>query len=298
MPNLIDAGAVTIAGLPPVGRLAFGCWRLVTMSVQEAARRIEVALDCGMNLVDTADVYGLDWGGTGFGACEALLGEVLAATPALRARMVLTSKGGIIPGVPYDSSARYLTQACEASLRRLNTDYLDLFQIHRPDLFTHPDEIAQALSRLLQDGKIRAAGVSNFTASQVRTLAAAFPIVSHQVEYSAAQLAPLHNGTFDQCLQLPLAAMAWSPLAGGRLATGEGLRPELLGCLDVLGNREGVDRATIALAFALAHPVRAVVVVGTMNAQRLRDARRALDVTLTRSDVYDIVEASTGAALP
>jgi predicted oxidoreductase len=132
----------------------------------------------------------------------------------------------------------------------------------------------------------------------VQALANAFPIVSHQVEFSAASIAPMLDGIFDQCLATHLAALVWSPLAGGRLATGEGLRPPLLGCLDVLAQREGVDRATIALAFALAHPVRAVVVVGTMNAQRLKGVQRALHVTLTRSDVYDIVEASTGAALP
>jgi predicted oxidoreductase len=298
MINLIDATPVTIGQLPPVGRLAFGCWRFVGMSVSEARMRIEAALGAGMNLIDTADVYGLDWGGSGFGACEELLGSVLKQAPALRARMVLASKGGIVPGVPYDSSANYLVEACEASLKRLNTDYLDLYQIHRPDVFTHPDELAEAFSRLEGDGKIRAAGVSNFTTWQVETLAAAMPLATHQLQFSALHLAPLHDGTLDQCLRRPLGVLAWSPLAGGRLATGEGLRAPLLKRMDALAQREGVDRSIIALAFVLAHPVRAVAVIGTMNLDRLTEAGSALTVRLERTDVYDIIEASQGVPLP
>ncbi len=298
MNSLIDKSAVVIGGLAPVGRLAFGCWRYVGMSVSEARLRIDAALGAGMNLIDTADVYGLDWGGTGFGACEELLGAVLKTNPALRARMVLASKGGIIPGVPYDSSAKYLVEACEASLARLNTEVIDLYQIHRPDFFAHPAEIAEALLRLKRDGKIREVGASNFTPSQIDMLAEAVPIVSHQFEYSALRLAPLTDGTFDQCLRRPLAALAWSPLAGGKLSTGEGLRAPLLKCLDHLAQREGVDRATLALAFTLAHPARPVVIVGTMNVERIAAVGASLDVCLERNDVYDIIEASMGASLP
>lgn len=298
MTSLISKEPVVIGELPPVGRLAFGCWRFVGMSVAEARMRIDTALATGMNLIDTADVYGLDWGGTGFGACEELLGSVLGRHPPLRERMVLASKGGIIPGVPYDSSAAYLVRACEASLTRLNTDVIDLYQIHRPDPYTHPDEIAEAMMKLASAGKIRTVGVSNFTASQLHALSRTVAIASHQVEFSALHLAPLHDGTFDQCLASSMAAMAWSPLAGGRLSTGEGLRAPLLKRLDYLAEREGVDRGTIALAFTLAHPVRAITIIGSMNLDRITAAAAALDVNLERSDVYDLIEASTGVALP
>ena len=92
-----------------------------------------------MNLIDNADVYGFDWGGEGFGACEELLGRVIKAKPDLRDQIVLSTKGGIVPPVPYDSSRQYLRSACEASLKRLQVEQIDLYQIHRPDIYTHPN---------------------------------------------------------------------------------------------------------------------------------------------------------------
>ena len=138
-----------------VGPLGFGCWRLVAMSPAEARERVEAALDSGMNLVDTADVYGLDWGGEGFGAAESLLGRVLAEAPELRGRMVLASKGGIRPPVPYDSSREGLVAACEASLSRLGVDCIDLYQIHRVDRHTPIEETLAALDLLVTQGTVR-----------------------------------------------------------------------------------------------------------------------------------------------
>jgi predicted oxidoreductase len=283
-----------------VGPLAFGSWRFVGMSIADARARIETALDVGMNLVDTADVYGLDWGGSGFGAVEDLLGRVLADGRSLRDRMVLATKGGIQPPIPYDSSDVGLTTACEASLKRLGVDCIDLYQIHRPDLFAHPAEIASSLDRLRQAGKIRAVGVSNHTPAQVAALRAHLPfsIASNQPEYSATHLAPLRDGTFDQCMEHGTAALAWSPLGGGRLVTGKGVPAELLATLDRIAEREGVDRATVSIAFVLAHPAAPVALLGTMDLDRIRNASRALTVHLDREDVYAIVQASEGVPLP
>ena len=100
MTNLVDQSQRALGSDLNVGPLGYGCWRLVNMPVAEAQARIEHVLAQGMNLIDTADVYGLDWGGTAFGSAEELLGEVLRASPGLREQMVLASKGGIIPGYP------------------------------------------------------------------------------------------------------------------------------------------------------------------------------------------------------
>ncbi len=283
-----------------VGPLAFGCWRLVDMTAAEARERVEAALDAGMNLVDTADVYGLDWGGSGFGAAEELLGRVLAEAPALRDRMVLATKGGIRPPVPYDSSDAGLRAACEASLERLGVERVDLYQIHRPDLYVHPAELAGTLDRLRREGKIREVGVSNHTPAQVDALRAHLPfaIVSNQPEFSAAHLAPMRDGTFDQCMQHATTPLAWSPLAGGRLVSGEGIPPALVSTLDRIAKREGVSRATLCVAFVLAHPSAPVAVLGSMNLARIQGAPDALDVRLDREDVYAIVQASEGVPLP
>ena len=136
--NLISSGSRRLgpAG-PEVGALGYGTWRLTADDTAKNQLLIETALQSGMNLIDTADVYGLDHGGTGFGQNEERLGEVLAAAPELRDQMVLATKGGIMPPLPYDSSDGYLRAAVDASLGRLGVEVIDLYQIHRPDMFTH-----------------------------------------------------------------------------------------------------------------------------------------------------------------
>lgn len=282
-----------------VDPVAFGCWRL-TGDHRSNSTIINAALDAGINLIDNADVYGLDWGGTHFGACEEALGRILGESPGLRDRIVLATKGGIIPGVPYDSSRRYLVSACEESLRRLNTDHIDLYQIHRPDHFTHPAEIADAFNELWTRGLVREFGVSNFTPAQTRSLNRHFNngLVSTQPEYSVLNLGPMRDGTFDLCTESSITPLAWSPLAGGRVATGEGLNHELSNVLDELAGRESVSRSAIAVAFVLAHPARPVAIIGTQNPERIASLVAARSVTLTRTDVYRIIQASDGRPLP
>jgi predicted oxidoreductase len=300
MPSLVDGTPRQLGSLGTVGPIAFGLWRFTNDDVAAAQHLIETALDLGMNLIDTADVYGLDWGGTGFGSVEVLLGGVLATAPGLRDRMVLATKGGIVPPVPYDSSAASLRAACDASLRRLGVDVIDLYQVHRPDLYAHPADVAATLVALREAGKIREVGVSNHTVAQVDALAAhlPFPIVSTQPEYSAAHLDPMRDGTFDRCMRDGTVPLAWSPLGGGRLASGTGVRAELIDVLDRLAERESTDRATVALAFVLAHPARPVAIVGTQRPDRLVTATGALDIDLDRTDAYAIVQASEGVPLP
>ena len=287
-------------GSHSVGRIGFGCWRLTTGSTSEAARLVEGALDLGCTLVDTADVYGLDWGGTGFGTCEERLGHVLRRSPGLRDRMLLATKGGIVPGVPYDSSPASITAACEASLRRLQTDRVDLFQVHRPDLYTHPAALAEALDALVQRGLVHMLGVSNHTPAQVAALQAHLrtPLVSVQPELSVVQLSAMRDGTLDQAMTAGLAVLAWSPLAGGRIASGEGVAPALLATLDRIAAEHSTDRSTIAVAFVLAHPSTPVAIMGTQRLDRLAASVAAADLTLTRTDLYAIVEASEGRPLP
>ena len=262
MPGLVDPTARDFGDGLVVGPLSFGCWRFTTSSLREATALVNAAVGLGMNLIDTADVYGLDWDGTGFGAAEDLLGRVFAGSPDLRSKVVLATKGGIRPGVPYDSSGPSIRAACEASLRRLRTEVIDLYQIHRPDPFTHPGELGDVLGALHDEGKIRSIGVSNHTPAQVMALQAHLPVelATVQPELSVVHLDPVFDGVLDQCNELGLGVLAWSPLGGGRVMTGHGVRPELLGVLDEIAAREGVDRAAVALAFVLALPSRPVAI--------------------------------------
>ncbi len=299
--NLISPEKRTVGGFE-VGALAYGMWRFEHDDLSRAQGLVETALASGMNLIDTADIYGFQNVDVGFGEAETIFGRVLAQAPSLRDQMVLATKGGITPPMPYNSSADYLRTACEASLRRLHVEVIDLYQIHRPDMFAHPAEVAATLTELRDAGKIVEVGVSNYTPDQYDALRAHldFPLATTQPEFSILQLDPLRDGTFDRCMRDGVTPLAWSPLAGGRIfATGaDGMNPELTAIVDSLAEREGVDRTAIALGFVLAHPSKPVAIIGTQRAERISSSAAAQTIKLDRNDVYAIVQASEGVPLP
>ncbi len=282
------------------GRYGLGLWRFTTESLSDAARLVSTAVDHGITLLDNAAVYGGNWGGRGFGAAEELLGAVFAQSPALRDRVCVATKGGITPGIPYDQSPVTLRRECEDSLRRLRIERIDLYQIHRPDVFAHPRETAETLMALRREGKIDRIGVSNFTPAQHEALAAHLevPIETTQPEYSAAALGPLRDGTFDLCMRDGVIPLAWSPLAGGRLVTGQNVRPDLLAVLDEIAAAHGTTREQVAYAFVLSHPAKPVVLLGTQKPERLVAAVSSPVQSLQRSELYRIVAASEGRPLP
>ena len=284
-----------------VSRLAWGMWRFRGNDLVHARALVDAAFDAGINLFDTADIYGFN-GRDGFGDAEVLLGRLFAADPGLRRRMVLASKGGIVPGVPYDSSADYLVAACEASLHRLGTDHLDLFQVHRPDVLTHPAEVARALDTLVTSGKVRAVGVSNYTPAQTAALVAYLhiPLASIQPEFSPLVLEPLADGTLDLALQHRISVLAWSPLAGGRLGEpGDDERAQRVCAeLDGQAQRFGVSRTAATYAWIMAHPAGIVPIVGSQQASRIREAADAYQAVWSRADWYRVLVASRGVALP
>lgn len=285
-----------------VAPIAWGMWRLAEngRSAGEAARLVHAALDAGITLLDTADIYGFDGQG-GFGDAETLLGEVLAAEPALRARMVLASKGGILPPLPYDQSAEYLTSALDASLRRLQVERIDLYQIHRPDILTHPHEVARTLEDALAAGKIGALGVSNFTQGQTEALAHFLdtPLATTQPEVSPLRIDCFENGELDQAMRLGLTPLAWSPLGGGRLLSPESARDQAVAAeLDRVAGEQGVSRSVAAYSWLLAHPARIIPIVGSQNAERIAEAAQSLTVRWTRTDWYAVLVAARGERLP
>lgn len=295
--------------LRPLGRsslkvspLAWGMWRFQGSDIAHAQSLVEAALAAGITLFDTADIYGLG-GADGFGGAERLLGKVFAAAPHLRQRMVLATKGGIEPGTPYNSSPAYLIEACEASLSRLNTDHVELYQIHRPDVLAHPEQAAETFYRLRKAGKILEAGVSNFTASQTRALQAwlDFPLASTQPEFSALHIEPLTDGVLDLAQETRLSVLAWSPLAGGRLMAPPADQPRVqrvAEALDAVAAHHGAARDAVALAWVLAHPSGAIPIIGSQSPARIHAAAKALDIQLSRAEWYAILTASRGERLP
>ena len=279
-----------------------GLWRITEwqLSVQERMRWIEQALELGITSFDHADIYG-DY------RAEALFGEALKALPGLRGRMQLVTKCGVrlrSSQKPYrinyyDTSATYVRAQVEQSLRNLHTEQLDLVLIHRPDYLMDAAALAETFTALTHEGKVAHWGVSNHSVSQFALLHQHHPLVTNQVELSPLQMGTLDDGTLDQAQQLGLRPMIWSPLAGGRLFSGEDEQAQRVRAeMSAIAARYGISLTTLAFAWVLRHPSRPYPITGTGRIEGLHDAVAALDVRLDTEDWYAIWTACKGHSVP
>ena len=284
--------------------IVWGAWRLIRadLSAQELNRLINVCVELGITSFDHADIYG------GFQA-ERQFGDALALSPGLRSRVQLLTKCGIAAVSPerpahriktFDSTPAYIAQCIESSLQALRTDRLDLLMLHRPDYLMDAQEAAAALGQAVHAGKVGAVGVSNFSASQVALLREFMPvpIAVNQIELSLARTQAFDNGVLDQCQQLGIIPMAWSPLAGGALFGDSPLAVRLAPELSRIAQIHACNVDAVALAWLMRCPARVVPVVGSVRPERLRDAWRATQISLSRDDWYSLWVAAAGQALP
>jgi predicted oxidoreductase len=290
-------------GGPVLSPIVAGVWRMGSWDLDLAARGRWIAerVALGVTSFDHADIYG-DY------RAESLFGEALATMPRLRDEMQLVSKCGIRlvsaqrPAHvvnSYDTSRAHVVDSVERSLRALRTDRLDLLLIHRPDYLMDPDALADTVGELRTSGKVLHFGVSNHSASQFALLNRRVPLATNQIELSPLHLAPLDDGTLDQCVDLGVRPMIWSPLGGGRLFTGDDERSRRVrAMLDAIGKERGATAAATAYAWLLRHPSRPVPIVGSRRLDALRDAISALPITLRPEEWYRIWEAGAGHPVP
>ena len=295
-------------GGPEVSRLAYGTWRLLndreSAAPDRLLKRLHACVEQGMTTIDTAEIYGLY-------RVEEAVGAALRLDPGLRARLQIVSKCGIY--VPcefhpdrkvahYNATAARIVKSAEKSLRLLGVDCLDVLLVHRPDWLAAVDDTAAGLNRLLREGKIRSAGVSNYNVHQVEALNSRLerPLVTNQIEFSLLRMDPLFDGTLDQCQRLRIRPMAWSPLAGGKLfAADHEAAARVRARMAELSPRYGQATAEqLAYAWLLAHPAQPVVVIGTNRLDRIATAARAADIQLEREDWYALWEAAQGRRIP
>ncbi len=269
--------------------------------VPARVRWIEQCLALGVTSFDHADIYG------GYGV-EALFGEALAAAPGLRERLQIVTKCGIKlvgPARPahrvksYDSSRAHITSSVEASLRALRTDRIDVLLLHRPDALMDPAEVAETFAALRSAGKVLHFGVSNHAPSQLAPLHRRLPLVTQQIEFSPLQMQALADGTLDQCVDLGLRPMIWSPLAGGSLFTADDERAQRVRvALTGLAQAHQVSLATVAYAWILRHPARPLPITGSSRIEAITEAVAALSLRLDAEDWYQVWRASAGHDVP
>lgn len=308
----ISFGTSTLTG----SRLAYGCWRLPETvqnesinpsSAAEACRIISAAMEAGYTVFDQADVYGQ-------GKAESIFGVVLNQMKDIRDKICLITKCGIIPpsgtlAYRYDFSRDYILRSCEASLKRMGVENVDLLLLHRPDFLMNPVEVASAFDELKSSGKVREFGVSNFSMHQVRLLqdACTMRLVTNQLEISLCNTTCLTDGTLDFCMVERMTPMAWSPLGGGYLLNSEkgnsaAKRPAHIESLRTslleFSQKRGEEPEVVALAWLLKHPSGMMPVVGSLNPTRIANMTRADEMDLSREEWYGLLQAGLGYRLP
>jgi len=288
-----------------LSRLAYGVWRLseaADTSVPAVAARIQACLDQGITTFDHADIYG------GY-SCEALFGAALRAQPGLKARMEIVTKCDIMllsdqrPDnrvKHYDTSSAHVQASVERSLHNIGVDTIDLLLIHRPDPLMDHHALGACLDGLIQSGKVRAAGVSNFMPWDLDLLQSSMKnrLLTNQIEISLMQTRGFVDGQIAHAQRLGLPVMAWSPLGGGRLFGQEAAALRLRPALQRIAAAQGVDETAVAIAWLLHHPARIIPVLGTNDMQRIARMQDALRVTLDRQTWFELYSLANGVEVP
>lgn len=301
-------------------RLALGCMRIADKPLENVERLVNVALDIGINLFDHADIYG-------GGRCESLYGELIKASPSLRRRMVIQTKCGIMSG-RYDLGYNHITESVEGSLKRLNTDCIDILLLHRPDTLMRPEQIARAFDQLERDGKVLRFGVSNFSAMQIEYLQS---VVNQKLFIDQVQLSPTFCPIIDAGLNVNTASPAALDRDGGLLEYSRmrGVTLQTYGtmqcsftddtgyfysgafttdtakkkyfslnfCLEGLAQKYGTTKQSVAVAWVLRHPANMQAVIGTTLDKHLAEYKDCCEVPLDGREWYEIYRAA-GHTLP
>jgi len=292
-----------------VPAVALGCMRLTRLSDEEAKTYVRTALELGANFFDHADIYG-------GGQSEAIFGRAIRGIP--REKLLIQSKCGIVPGKRYDFSKQHILESVDGSLSRLGVDYLDSLLLHRPDALMEPEEVAEAFSVLLENGKVRHFGVSNQNPMQMALLEKALPvpISVNQLQLSLTNCTMISQGmevnmatpnaaardgyVLDYCRLHGITIQPWSPFQYGMFEgvfLGSEKFPALNAAIDSIAAKYGVTPVTVTVAWLLRHPARFQPIIGSMNLSRIREAIAASDLVLTRQEWYDLYLAA-GNILP
>lgn len=287
-----------------------GCMRIANMPIQDAEYLLKTAMDCGINFFDHADIYGA-------GKSEEVFAQTLGVNDAIREKIFIQTKCGIRKGY-FDFSKEHILESVDKSLKRLKTDYIDSFLLHRPDTLMEPEEVAEAFNELESAGKVRYFGVSNMNSGQIKLLQ---KFVQQKLIINQLQFNPTNTGMIDSGLNVnmqnppsvdhdggileycrfnDIRIQAWSPFLFGYF---EGIYldhpnfPELNETLDKIAKEKGSNKSAIVIAWILRHPAKIQPIVGTTNPERLKLICKASDIALTRSEWYEIYRAA-GNVLP
>ncbi|MCC8059656.1 MAG: aldo/keto reductase [Clostridiales bacterium] len=284
-------------------RVVLGFWRLLdwNLTTDELIRYLEECMDIGITTMDHADIYGNY-------TVEEKFGEAIKKRPDLRNKMQIVTKCGIVYKSEtarvkyYDYSVEHIKGQVEKSLRYMGTDHIDTLLLHRPSPFADPAEISQAFDELYKEGKVRTFGVSNFLPDEFRLLKSYLnvPLITDQVELSCLRMDNLENGVINMCMEERIHPMLWSPLAGGRIFTGDGeTEKNLRETLEVIREEIGAeDIDEVAFAWLFSHPAGLIPITGSGEIKLASRPVKALKYRLTPEEWFMIWTAVKGHKVP
>ena len=291
--------------------VVLGLMRIAEKSDEEIRTLVRTARDSGIDFFDHADIYG----GTTH-RCEERFAEAMQLSPSEREQVTIQSKAGIVTDGPYfDYSYEHLVRSVEGSLKALQTDYLDIVLLHRPDALVEPEEVARAFDELHAAGKVKHFGVSNHTPHQIQLLQKHLdqPLVANQLQLSithstiiAQGVAANMQGTdqsvvrdgggvLDFCRLHDITVQAWSPFQAkffDGVFLGHPEYAELNAVIDRLAAKYEVAPEAIATAWITRHPAQMQVVLGTTTPQRVADSAAGSQVPLSRAEWYELFRAA------
>ena len=293
-----------------VPALAVGCMHLNELELKAATEFVQTALDNGANFFDHADIYD-------DGECEKVFAKAIGMNETIREKIILQSKCGIRDDM-FDFSKEHILNSVDGILKRLNTDYLDVLLLHRPDVLVEPEEVAAAFDTLQSNGKVRNFGVSNQDPNMMLLLMKYLkqPILANQLQLSITNATMMSqtmnmniedemgvdrdNGVLNFCRLNDITIQAWSPFQYGffeGVFVGSDKYPELNKVMGEIADKYDVSTTTIAIAWITRHPANIQPVTGTTKPIRLKDCIKAVDITLTREEWYKLYLAA-GHRLP
>ena len=295
---------------PEFSRLIYGTWRILededaeNKKPQALLNRFKACVDMGITTLDTAEIYGLY-------LVEEAIGGALKLDKSFRDKIEIVTKCGIY--VPcsfhperktahYNVTAQRIIKSAEKSLRLMGIDHIDLLLVHRPDWLTSADETAEGLNKLLKEGKIRSAGVSNYNVHQFELLNSRMdqPLVTNQVEFSLLHMDPIYDGVFDQCQRQRILPMAWSPLAKGALMAKDEPAAARLHekAAELSAKYGGATLDQLAYAWIMEHPSCPLPIIGTNKLERIQACAKAAEIQFEREDWYALWVAAKGHGVP
>ena len=279
------------------GVMNWGIWDK-NLNTKEMENMINVCLENKITTFDHADIYG-DY------TTESDFGKAFASSKIAREKMQLISKCGIQMVTEnrkntikhYEYSKDYIISSAENSLKNLQTDYLDVFLLHRPSPLMQADEIAEAVLKLKSDGKIIDFGLSNFTSSQTELIRQKTEISYNQIQFSATNFEPMIDGSFDYMQLHKIRPMSWNPL-GCVFREDIPQTHRLKKLLATLVSKYHLGSDTILLSWVLKHPAKVIPIAGTVNVARIQSLMKAVELKLEKEDWFAIWSESMGKNVP